>query len=83
MADKGVRRVVVTGMGVVSPIGTNVDDFWAAIKRGDCGVSPLGGFPLEDLKIKIAAQIHNFDPKPRLMHLLGRNKSEATQPSST
>ena len=68
MADKGMRRVVVTGMGVVSPIGTTVDDFWAGIKRGDCGVSPLGGFPLEDLKIKIAAQIHDFDPKPRLKH---------------
>ena len=68
MADKGMRRVVVTGIGVVSPIGTTVDDFWAGIKRGDCGVSPLGGFPLEDLKIKIAAQIHDFDPKPRLKH---------------
>ncbi|MEM7748843.1 MAG: beta-ketoacyl-[acyl-carrier-protein] synthase family protein [Pseudomonadota bacterium] len=69
MADKdGMRRVVVTGMGVVSPIGATVDDFWAGIKRGDCGVSPLDGFPLEDLKIKIAAQIHDFDPKPRLKH---------------
>ena len=68
MADKGMRRVVVTGMGVVSPIGSTVDDFWAGIKRGDCGVSPLDGFPLEDLKIKIAAQIHDFDPKPRLKH---------------
>ncbi|MEM9355384.1 MAG: beta-ketoacyl-[acyl-carrier-protein] synthase family protein [Pseudomonadota bacterium] len=68
MADQGMRRVVVTGMGVVSPIGSTVDDFWAGIKRGDCGVSPLDGFPLEDLKIKIAAQIHDFDPKPRLKH---------------
>ncbi len=69
MADKqGMRRVVVTGIGVVTPIGSTVDDFWAGIKRGDCGVSPLDGFPLEDLKIKIAAQIHDFDPKPRLKH---------------
>ena len=69
MADKqGMRRVVVTGMGVVSPIGSTVDDFWGGIKRGDCGVSALGGFPLEDLKIKIAAQIHDFDPKTRLKH---------------
>jgi nodulation protein E len=65
-ANTGSRRVVVTGMGVVTPIGLNVNDFWAGIKAGKCGVSELGGFPLEDLKILIAAQIKNFDPKERL-----------------
>ena len=38
-------RVVVTGMGVVTPIGTTVHDFWAGCKRGKFGVSPLDGFP--------------------------------------
>jgi nodulation protein E len=60
------RRVVVTGMGVVTPIGQDVESFWAAMKRGQCGVSPLGGFPLDDLKILIAAQIKDFDPRARL-----------------
>ncbi len=55
------RRVVITGMGVVTPIGTNVDEFWTSLKAGKSGVSELGGFPLEDLKILIAAQIKNFD----------------------
>ncbi len=64
----GGRRVVVTGTGVVTPIGLNVDDFWASMKVGKCGVSELGGFPLEDLKILIAAQIKDFDPKVRLKH---------------
>lgn len=64
----GARRVVVTGTGVVTPIGLTVDDFWAAMKAGRCGVSELGGFPLEDLKILIAAQIKDFDPKKRLRH---------------
>jgi nodulation protein E len=64
--QNGARRVVVTGMGVVTPIGTRVEDFWAAMKRGESGVSPLGGFPLEDLKILIAAQIKNFDHRERL-----------------
>ena len=41
----GARRVVVTGMGVVTPIGTTVPEFWAGCKRGKSGVSPLGGFP--------------------------------------
>jgi nodulation protein E len=61
----GRRRVVVTGTGVVTPIGQNVPDFWAGMKEGRCGVSELGGFPLEDLKILIAAQIKDFD-KSRL-----------------
>ncbi len=64
----GGRRVVVTGMGVVTPIGTTVDDFWAGLQAGKSGVSPLGGFPLDDLKILIAAQIKEFDQKARLRH---------------
>ena len=62
------RRVVVTGLGVVTPIGHTVDEFWAATQRGDCGVGNLEGFPLEDLHILIAAQIKDFDPKLRLKH---------------
>src|SRR6476660_3140158 len=67
MSESGVaRRVVVTGVGVVTPIGTTVPDFWAGCKRGQSGVGPLGGFPLEDLKILITAQIKDFDHKARL-----------------
>jgi nodulation protein E len=62
------RRVVVTGTGVISAIGLSVDDFWNSMKASKCGVSELGGFPLEDLKILIAAQIKDFDPKARLKH---------------
>ena len=66
--SKPGRRVVVTGLGVVTPIGTNVDEFWGGLKTGKSGVSPLGGFPIDDLKILIAAQIKDFDPKQRLKH---------------
>ncbi len=66
--SKTGRRVVVTGLGVVTPIGTTVDEFWASMRAGKSGVSELGGFPLEDLKILIAAQIKNFDHKARLKH---------------
>ena len=62
------RRVVVTGMGAVTPIGLTVPDFWASIKAGKCGVSELGGFPIDDLKILIAAQIKEVDHKARLRH---------------
>jgi len=66
--SKPGRRVVVTGLGVVTPIGTNVDEFWGGLKTGKSGVSPLGGFPLDDLKILNAAQVKDFDPKQRLKH---------------
>lgn len=65
------RRVVVTGMGTVTPIGTTVDDFWAGVRAARCGVTKLEGLPEEDeqdLKIKIAAQVKDFDPKLRLKH---------------
>lgn len=69
MAQKKTgRRVVVTGLGVVTPVGTTVPEFWDSMKAGKSGVSELGGFPLEDLKILIAAQIKNFDHKARLKH---------------
>ena len=65
------RRVVVTGMGAVTPIGTTVDDFWSGVRASRCGISKLEGLPEEDeqdLKIKIAAQVKEFDPKSRLRH---------------
>ena len=72
MAERS-GRVVVTGMGAVTAIGMTVPDFWAGLQAGTSGISKLegGGMPqdeLDDLKIKIAAQIKGFDPKPRLSH---------------
>jgi nodulation protein E len=62
----GTRRVVVTGLGAITAIGNNVDEMWASLHAGKSGVSALGGFPLEDLKILIGAQIKDFEPKARL-----------------
>ena len=62
------RRVVVTGLGVVTPVGTTVPEFWDSLKTGKLGVTELGGFPIDDLKILIAAQIKDFDHKARLKH---------------
>ncbi len=70
MAEQiGARRVVVTGLGVVTPIGLNVPEFWSGITSGKCGVTKLEGLPeedLNDLKIKIAAQIKDFQPREQL-----------------
>lgn len=64
----GTRRVVVTGTGAVTPIGQTVPELWAGVREARCGVTELGGFPLDDLKVLIAAQIKDFDHKARLKH---------------
>ena len=64
--SNGFRRVVVTGMGVVTPLGLNVDDFWNGLKTGTCGVGPITGFETKDLYITIAAECSDFEPRDRL-----------------
>ncbi len=57
------RRVAVTGLGVVSSLGTGVQKFWTAIKNGENGIRPIEGFPLQDLYISIGGEVRDFDPK--------------------
>jgi nodulation protein E len=58
----GRRRVVVTGMGVVTPVGLDVASFWSSMKAGTCGVGPIENFALQDLYIHIAAEVKGFEP---------------------
>jgi len=71
MTGSGLRRVVVTGLGAVTPIGNTVPDFWGAMRRAQVGVGPLvlPGDDHHDLKIQIAAQVKDFDAKGRLKTL--------------
>jgi len=57
-----MRRVVVTGLGVISPIGNNTQDFWSALTQGKCGIDYISRFDTTDFKVKIAAEVKNFDP---------------------
>ena len=56
------RRVVVTGTGVISPVGNNVESFWRNLVDGYCGIEVIGDFPTDDLPVKIAGQVKDFDP---------------------
>ena len=58
----GLRRVVVTGFGMVTPIGLDSTETWASMKEGKCGVSRIENFNLDDLYIHIAGEIKGFDP---------------------
>jgi len=61
-----IRRVVVTGLGVVSPVGNTVDDFWKSILEGKSGVRRLAQFDPEPFTCKIAAEIKDFNPSQYL-----------------
>jgi 3-oxoacyl-[acyl-carrier-protein] synthase II len=58
------RRVVITGLGVVTPIGNSVDDFWKNLIAGQCGVDKITAFDASAFDTKIAAQVKDFDPTP-------------------
>ncbi len=57
------RRVVVTGMGAITPIGNNVDDFFNNIQAGVCGIDHIKSFDTEGFQVKLAAEVKEFDPK--------------------
>jgi 3-oxoacyl-[acyl-carrier-protein] synthase II len=56
------RRVVVTGIGPVTPVGTGVEDFWAGLTSGRNGVGPITRFPTGDLPVSVAGEVGDFDP---------------------
>ena len=66
-----MKRVVVTGLGVVSPVGSDVPSFWQSLIEGKCGIGPITAFDTTEYKVKIAAEVKDFDP------LLYMDKNEA------
>lgn len=57
-----MRRVAVTGMGIVSPIGNSIAAYGAALKAGTCGIGPITHFDASRLKVHVAAEVKDFDP---------------------
>ena len=56
------RRIVITGTGVVSPLGNHIEEFWKAICAGTCGIRKLKGLEEWDLSVSVAGQVQDFDP---------------------
>lgn len=61
--NPGKRRTVVTGVGVVTPLGTGNETFWQALAAGKSGVMPLAAFAVDGLPFQIGAEVRDFDPK--------------------
>lgn len=57
-----MRRVVVTGMGAVTPVGNHLEEYWNSLVEGVCGVDFITRFDVSDKKVKVAAEVKNFDP---------------------
>src|ERR1035441_9877478 len=60
------RRVVITGLGVVTPLGHQVDAFWASLIAGQCGIAKIARFDASRFDCQIAAEVKDFDPLPAL-----------------
>ncbi|MGI6063011.1 beta-ketoacyl-ACP synthase II [Blautia sp.] len=57
------RRVVVTGLGAVTPIGNSVQEFWEGIREGKTGIGPITRFDAGEYKVRLVAEVRDFDPK--------------------
>ena len=72
------RRVVVTGLGAVTPIGNNVDDFWTSVKAGKIGFDHITKFDTTDYKCHIAAELKDFNPQD----FMDRKAAKSMEPFS-
>jgi 3-oxoacyl-[acyl-carrier-protein] synthase II len=66
------RRVVITGVGVLSPLGSNVTDFWQALCAGRSGIRPIRAFDASGLPVRIAGEVEGFDPKDYIVDKIHR-----------
>ena len=73
------RRVVITGLGTVNPTGNTVAESWAAVKAGRCAVGPITAFDTTDFKVKLAAEVKDFDPAERIDRREARKMARFTQ----
>lgn len=74
-----VKRVAVTGLGVISPVGNDVATFWDSMKRGISGAGPIARFDASRTDAKIAAEVKGFDPTLYMERKDARKMADFTQ----
>jgi 3-oxoacyl-[acyl-carrier-protein] synthase II len=57
-----MKRVVITGIGAITPVGKTHEEFWASLKAGRHGIAPISSFDTSDIPVKLAAEVKDFDP---------------------
>lgn len=73
------RRVVITGIGAVTPVGNDAKSAWAAIRAGKCGVGPITKFDVSNMKATLAAEVKDFNPEPAVSKRDARHLDLFTQ----
>jgi 3-oxoacyl-[acyl-carrier-protein] synthase II len=71
-STNGRRRVVVTGLGAVTPLGNNKDEFWRRLVAGESGIGPITAFDAGDFSTRFAAEVKDFDPEA----LIGKREAK-------
>lgn len=74
-----MRRVVVTGLGAVTPIGNNVEEFWNGIVEGKCGIDEITAFDTTNFKVKLAAEVKNLNVEEILDKKAAKRMDRYTQ----
>lgn len=73
------RRVVITGLGAVTPIGLTAEESWQAVRKGVCGIAPITGYDAEGQKVKLAGEVKGFDAQAVLGRQEARRMARFTQ----
>ena len=73
------RRVVITGMGAITPIGLSAAESWKNAKAGVCGIGPITLYDTADMKVKLAAEAHGFAPEDFIDKREARKMDRFTQ----
>ena len=73
------RRVVITGLGTVNPLGLNVPDYWRGLLAGQSGIAPITLFDTKDFKVRFGGEVKGFNPEPILDTRAARKLDRFTQ----
>lgn len=73
------HRVVVTGLGAITPIGNDTETFWEKVKNGECGIDFISSFDTKEFKVKLAAEVKGFDAKKHMDRKAARRMDRFTQ----
>ncbi|MCL2435992.1 MAG: beta-ketoacyl-[acyl-carrier-protein] synthase II, partial [Lentimicrobiaceae bacterium] len=74
-----VKRIVITGLGALTPIGNTVSEYWNGLLKGVSGANPITCFDAENFKTKFACEVKNFDPTPFIDRKAARSMDRCGQ----
>ena len=73
------RRVVITGLGAVTPVGLTAAESWQAVRSGVCGIAPITQFDPAGQKVSLAAEVKGFDPEAHFTRQEAKHMARFTQ----